>query len=70
MFRGNSLSAGALVSVTGGPFDVYDVTSNSYNVFPPPVVKNDYRLWENMKGGPITQKGGGQEVFFPKGADG
>ncbi len=45
------LSAHALVSVTGGPFDVYDVTSNSYNVFPPPVVKNDYRLRENMKGG-------------------
>ena len=37
------------VSVTGGPFEVYDVTGNSYNVFPPPVVKNDYRLRENIK---------------------
>ena len=35
----------------GGPFEVCDVTSltRTYNVFPPLVVKNDYRLWENIK---------------------
>ncbi len=41
-----SLSAPALVTVTGGPFDVYDVTSNSYNVFPPLVVQMDYQWRE------------------------
>ena len=46
MLKYNYLSAGALVSVTGGPFDVYDVTSNTYNVFPPLVVIFDYRLRE------------------------
>ncbi len=38
------LSAHALVSVTGGPFEVYDVTSNTYNVFPPPIEKFCHRL--------------------------
>ncbi len=58
----------------GGPFDVYDVTSNTYNVFPPLVVKNDYRLWENRKGGanysgmagPINFKFSGAFVWNPK----
>ncbi len=42
------MSAHALVhvSVTGGPFEVYDVTSNTYNVFPPLVVHLDYRWRE------------------------
>ncbi len=39
------------VSVTGGPFEVYDVTGNTYNVLPPLVVKNEYRLREDITGG-------------------
>ena len=53
------LSAHALVSVTGGPFDVYDVTSNTYNVFPPLIAKICYRMPENMKGLPNRSKGRG-----------
>ena len=59
------LSAPALVSVTGGPFDAYDVTSNSYNIFPPPVVQNDYRLRENMKGGANNIEGRWFRASFP-----
>ncbi len=43
-----SLSAHVLVSVIGGPFDVYDV---SYNGFPPLVVH-----LESVTGGPIDLK--------------
>ena len=43
----------------GGPFDVYDVTGNTYNVFPPLVVKNYYRLRENMKGEANNRERGG-----------
>ena len=42
------LSAHVLVSVTGGPFDVYDVTSDTYLVFPPLIAKFCYRLSENL----------------------
>ncbi len=62
MFRCDYISACALVSVTGGPFDVYDVTSNTYNVFPPLVVIFDYRLRENMKGEANNTEGGGRRV--------
>ena len=58
------LGAGALVSVTGGPFDVYDVTSNTYNVFPPPVANFGYRLRENMKGGANSAEGRGSRGIF------
>ena len=59
-----SLSAHALVSVTGGLFDVYDVTSNTYNVFPPLVVHLGYQWREifdlrgcnSVMGGPIDIK--------------
>ncbi len=53
-----SLSAHALVSVTGGPFEVYDVTSNTYNVLPPLVIQMDYQWREDIKifdlGGPVA----------------
>ena len=42
-----AVALGALVSITGGPFDVSDVLSNTYNVFLPLVVIFDYRLREN-----------------------
>ncbi len=48
MFKCNYLSAGALVMVTGGPFDVSDINSNNYNLSPTLVVLFDYRLHENL----------------------
>ena len=50
----------------GGPFGVYDVTGDTYNVFRPSVVKNDYRLWENIKGGANSTETRGQGLEFFK----
>ncbi len=56
------LSACALVSVTartGGLFDVYDVTSNTYNVLPPLVVHLDYRWREILTLGACSMEASG-----------
>ena len=52
------LNAGAIVSITDSPFDVYDMTSNTYNVFPPLVVIFYYRLRENL----TSRSSGGQGI--------
>ncbi len=52
----------------GGPFDVYYVTSNTYSVFPQLVVKNDYRLQENIKGGANYSVMTGPTIFKCLGA--